>query len=243
MRIILWDIDGTLIKSAGAGAKALGRAVSGFPHMAAALPGIRLDGMTDYKIARILCAARRHAAAPHIPLDAHAKDVHREEMDTLLGQYLDVLDDALQASTAFEVLPGVVETLNAMDARGGVMHALGTGNLERGARLKLSRGKLWERFVFGGYGSDAEERPDVLRAAWRRAETHLGTPLTADTFVVVGDTPKDVDAAHAVGLACVGVATGRFGVDELRAAGANDVLEHLQVPDAVDRILAARRTA
>jgi phosphoglycolate phosphatase-like HAD superfamily hydrolase len=102
---------------------------------------------------------------------------------------------------------------------------------------------LWERFSFGGYGSDAEERPDILMAAWKKAEAHLGRPVDAADFVVVGDTPKDIAAAHLVGMACVGVATGRFTAEELRAAGAEDVFVNLLEDGACHRILQARRRA
>jgi phosphoglycolate phosphatase len=241
MRVVLWDIDGTLIRSAGAGLQAMRRAVELHPEAARALAGMRLDGMTDYKIARTLCAARRVASAPEHPLEHHAGQVTREEMDALLGAYLEALEKALQNAPGYEVLPGVHAVMDLMDAMGTVVHALGTGNLERGARLKLTPGGLWERFRFGGYGSDAEERADILRAAVRRAAEHVGRPLGLEAFVVVGDTPRDVAAAHEVGLACVGVTTGRYTDAELRDAGAEDVLASLASDDAAARVLNAAR--
>lgn len=239
MRILLWDIDGTLIKTNGAGHRALTKAVSAAPAAFEALKGIRLDGMTDYKIARQLCAAIRHKDAPHHPLEHHAALVERAEMDAVLEQYLQMLEALLQVPQGYEVLPGVHHVLDALE--GKALHALGTGNLERGARLKLTPGALWPRFHFGGFGSDAEDRADVLRAAWRKAAAHTQRELGPADFVVIGDTPRDVDAAHAVGMACVAVATGRYTVAELSAHGAEDVLENLAQPDAPQRILTARR--
>ncbi len=240
MRILLWDIDGTLIKTSGAGLRAMTRAVAQAPAAFEALKGMRLDGQTDYKIARALCAATRHREAPHQPLEHHASQVQRPEMDAVLEQYLTLLEAILETPDGYEVLPGVQQLLDVLEPH--AVHALGTGNLERGARLKLTPGALWARFRYGGFGSDAEDRADVLRAAWRKAQAHHGRTVAVEEFVVVGDTPRDVDAAHAVGMACVAVATGRYTVADLTAHGADDVLDSLAHPDAAPRILRARRT-
>lgn len=239
MRILLWDIDGTLVSTGGAGMKALATAVHASEPATQALRRMRLDGMTDRKIARILCAAARHRAEPLTLLPVHESRVTALEIDEMLAAYLGRLRDSLSRADSYAVLPGVLEALDALETK--AIHALGTGNLEAGARLKLEHGGLWHRFRFGGYGSDAEERADILRAAWTRAEAHLGRRCTAAEFVVIGDTPKDVAAAHANGLCCVAVATGRHDLHELAQAGADLVLETLAHPDVPQRLLAAVR--
>jgi phosphoglycolate phosphatase len=241
MRILLWDIDGTLIRTGGAGVRALGTVVRTNDGAREALASMRLDGMTDRRIARLLAAAQRHRAAPELDLESHAARVGDDEIAAMLDAYLLRLREGLAAADGeFEVLAGVVETLDRLE--GTAVHALGTGNLEEGARLKLLRGGLWHRFAFGGFGSDAEERPEILRAAWRKAERHLGRRVDAEELVVIGDTPKDVAAARAVGFACVAVASGRYDVDELAGSGADEVLSSLAAPDAAARIVSAQRS-
>lgn len=239
MRILLWDIDGTLVNTGGAGIRALGTAVHASAPARDALQRLRLDGMTDKRIARILCAARHHIADPSIELVEHEARVTAAEIDEMLAGYLANLRTSLSGSTTYRVLPGVVAALDALE--GQVVHALGTGNLEEGARLKLEHGGLWHRFAFGGYGSDAEDRAELIGIAKLKAERHLDRTLSASDFTVIGDTPKDVSAAHSNGFCCVAVASGRHDVHELAQCGADLVLPTLDHPEVPARILAARR--
>jgi len=239
MRIILWDIDGTLVSTGGAGMRALGTYVDSSAPVRAALARMRLDGMTDRRIARHLCAVRRHHDAPDRPLVDHEAEVTADELEAMIEGYLALLPDHLAQSPDYRVLPGVREALD--DLEGLALHALGTGNHETGARLKLEHGGLWHRFSFGGFGSDAEERPAILQAAWKKAESRLGRAVAAEELVVVGDTPRDISAAHAVGLACVALATGRHSLHELAQAGADLVLVSLEEPEACRRLLATQR--
>lgn len=241
MRVFLWDIDGTLVSTAGAGSRALGKAVRASMPATAALQRMKLDGMTDRKIARILCAASRHREQPEVPLEEHERAVTTDEIDRLLINYL----AALQATpahehAAFVVHPGVVAVLNALGPDRAV-HGLGTGNIEGGARAKLEPVGLWSRFPFGGFGSDAEERVDVLRAGWKKAEAWMGRPFAPADVVVIGDTPRDITAAHANGFCCVAVATGRHSVHELADSGGDLVLASLAEPDAAERVFACVR--
>jgi phosphoglycolate phosphatase-like HAD superfamily hydrolase len=240
-RVILWDIDGTLVKTSGAGMRALRHVARHSAPMTALLQDLRLDGMTDRKIGRAMLAAERHAADPGTPHPVHAAGVTVQEMEPLFTAYLVRLEENLRDPAGYQVLPGVPEILDAVDRLGPCVHALGTGNLREGARIKLTPAGLWSRFSFGGFGSDAEERADILRAAWDRAADALGHRPGEEDFVVVGDTPADVAAARALGLACVGVATGRFLVGDLLSAGADDALPSLAEHDAPRRIARARR--
>ena len=239
MRIVLWDIDGTLVNTGGAGMRALAHSVQASPGAARALERLKLGGMTDRLIARFLCAAQRHHEQPEADLVELEKQVTDAEIDRVLRGYLDRLRETLPASDDYVVLPGVERMLDLLAPL--VVHALGTGNVEEGARLKLERGDLWRRFAFGGFGSDAESRPDMLRAAWKKANEHLKRQLTADEFVVVGDTPRDVVAAHEVGFACVAVASGGHSAHELAEHGADAVLRSLLDDGAREAILTTRR--
>jgi phosphoglycolate phosphatase-like HAD superfamily hydrolase len=242
MRILLWDIDGTLVNTGGAGMKALARAVAMHPAAAQALQRMRLDGMTDHGIARLLCGAARHRNDPDRALEEHVREVSREEIERVLAVYLQHLRDSMPTAERYRVLPGVVAALDATD-RAGAVQGLGTGNVEEGAQIKLEHRDLWRRFRFGGYGSDAEERAAIIGAAKVKAEALLGRACAPEEFVVIGDTPRDVAAAHANGFACVAVASGSHPAAELVAHHADDVLASLEDEDAAGRILRARRRA
>ena len=207
--LFLFDIDGTLIGGDGSGRRAFERACATVLHVDHALAHLRLDGMTDPLI--LEAAFAEHASRR--PTTA--------EIDSILTTYLGYLEDEV-ARGLYHVKPAVDETLSHLEARGEVV-GLATGNLEGGARIKLQRGDLWRRFPFGGFGSDAGDRAELVRVAIRRGEQRAGRALAREERVVIGDTPKDVAAAHAAGALAVGVATGSHDLDELRASGADEV--------------------
>jgi phosphoglycolate phosphatase len=222
MRALLFDLDGTLTRSAGAGARALGKALGARMRATEELRKMRLDGMTDRAIARALLAAER---------GAQPSSVAEEEIDHVLEQYLVNLEREC-AAKAYEAIPGVAAVLDRLAARDDVLLGLCTGNLERGARLKLACTGLWERFSFGGFGSDAEPRTEIVRAAWKRAEA-----LGAKDGLVIGDTPRDILAAHEAGLPACGVATGRWSVHDLAVHGAEVVVADWSDPDRAASLL------
>lgn len=242
MRILLWDIDGTLINTGGAGMRALTHAIGASEAAVAALRRMRLDGMTDRRIARLLCAAELHRHEPHSPFESMLERVAESEIDRVLSLYLGALRESLRNTDRYVVLDGVRELLGSIGAQ-DALHGLGTGNVEEGARLKLEHGGLWNHFRFGGYGSDAEERAELLLAGRRKAEALLGRTCDPDEFVVIGDTPKDILAAHANGFACVAVATGSHSINELVGSGAEVVLHSLAQPGAREHILQVRRSS
>ena len=174
MRALLFDLDGTLTRSSGAGTRALAAAVGARVRAAQELRKMRLDGMTDRAIARLLLAAERHGQPQEVP---------DEDIDAVLSQYLLALEKEC-AAKAYVALPGVPQLLDRLARRDGLLLGLCTGNLEPGARLKLGCVGLWDRFRFGGYGSDAEPRPDIVRTAWKRAR-ELGA--TEALVAVYGD--------------------------------------------------------
>jgi phosphoglycolate phosphatase-like HAD superfamily hydrolase len=222
MRALLFDLDGTLTRSAGAGARALGKALGARMRATEELRKMRLDGMTDRAIARALLAAER---------GLEPASVAEEEIDHVLEQYLVNLEREC-AAKAYEAIPGVAAVLDRLCARSDVLVGLCTGNLERGAQLKLACTGLWERFRFGGYGSDAEPRPEIVRTAWKRAEA-----LGAKEGLVIGDTPRDILAAHEAGLPACGIATGRWSVHDLAVHGAEVVLADWSDPDRASSLL------
>jgi phosphoglycolate phosphatase-like HAD superfamily hydrolase len=228
VRALLFDLDGTLTRGGGVGSRALGKALHARPQAVAELRKMRLDGMTDRAIARALLAAEGdHSVA----LEERMRGVGQAEIDAVLERYLEAL--ALEcAGKPYQALPGVAQLIERLRARSDVLLGLCTGNLARGAELKLSAAGLWGPFCFGGYGSDAEPRAEIVRAAWRRAQE-----LGAKDGLVIGDTPRDILAAHDAGLPCCAVATGSWAVHDLAAHGAEIVLKDFSDVDQTERIL------
>jgi phosphoglycolate phosphatase-like HAD superfamily hydrolase len=216
--VYLFDIDGTLVDAAGAGRRAFERAVAdrcGATN--GALGGLRLDGMTDRLIVREA-------------LQLLGQPFDEAFCDALLGRYVEHLAEELRAP-GYAVLPGVVEALEALHARGALV-ALCTGNVSDGARLKLARGGLERYFDWGasavcGFAADGEARERVVEAALRRASARLGRTVAPREALVIGDTPRDVTAAHALGVPVLAVATGRYGEAELGTTGAEHVVPTL----------------
>lgn len=223
----LFDIDGTLVSAGGAGRRAFERAVADrCGPLDGALGGLRLDGLTDRLI------VRKALEILGLPFDDPF-------CDALLDRYVEHLRTEIHGP-GFAVLPGVVEALEALRGRGALV-GLCTGNVEAGARLKLGRGGLDRYFDWGagavcGFAQDGEEREKLVHAALRRAGARLGRPVAAREALVIGDTPRDVDAAHHAGCPVLCVATGRYAEAELRACGADHVVPTLEHPDAL-RIL------
>jgi HAD superfamily hydrolase (TIGR01549 family) len=205
--LVLFDIDGTLIRTGGAGLRALERAAAEL-GMERACAGIRLAGATDPIIVEEMFT-RRQGRTPRA-----------EETAALLARYLVFLEEEIAATTEYRVLRGVETSLDLLETRGAAV-GLATGNVERGAEIKLRRGSLWHRFAFGGYGSDAAERARLVAAAIAKAGRKH------DEVVVIGDTERDVAAAHACGARAIGVATGPCTTDDLAAAGADWVMATL----------------
>jgi phosphoglycolate phosphatase-like HAD superfamily hydrolase len=226
--IFLFDIDGTLISSSGAGRRAMKRAVEQIIGPRPELPPF--DGMTDQQL------VQRELA--HLASESIARVM--QEVFELYLQYL-VHEVAVTEAERFRVHPGVEQVLAQALASGAAL-GLGTGNLREGARIKLERVGLFDRFAFGGFGCDACERADVLRHGAERGARALGVPLDECRVVVIGDTPKDVSAALAIGAECLGVGTGSYSPNELRAAGATWAVSNLAEPGATEALLGGPAT-
>jgi phosphoglycolate phosphatase-like HAD superfamily hydrolase len=212
-RLFLFDIDGTLVLTHGAGLRALDRAVHELCGVAGACAGIRADGKTD----------------PAIVLEIFEKlgRAGREgEAEAILERYLAYLREEV-ARSRYQIMPGVNAALDLLEEHGAPV-GLATGNVERGAEIKLTPGDLWRRFAFGGYGSDSHDRGELVARGIQRAEAHAGRTFDRREVWVIGDTPRDVAAAHAAGAMAIGVATGSHRPDALRASGADVVWETLE---------------
>lgn len=214
-KLVLFDIDGTLVDTGGAGARSWAWA---FEHLFAQ-PDVDISkysksGMTDPAIAR------------HVFREVMQRNPSGSELTRLMASYLSVLPDYVASSEGYRVLSGVPELLERLTSA-GILLGLTTGGLEAAAHAKLGRGRLNHFFLVGGYGSDSEDRVELTRAAAIRGERLLGDLLGMNEVTVVGDTPLDISAAKGVGAVSVGVASGRYSVAELRVAGADHVLASL----------------
>jgi phosphoglycolate phosphatase len=202
--VYLFDIDGTLV-TGGGGRRAIERALALVIGAAEARTSFSFGGMTDRAIARRALAE----------IGAEPSD---DAIGLLLEHYLAFLHDELEAAPC-ATPAGALAAVERAASFEGVALGLGTGNVERGARAKLARVGLADRFAFGGFGCDHEERAELLRVGAARGAARLGHAPAACRVVVVGDTPLDVAAAHAIGAECVAVATGSYGRADLAACG------------------------
>ena len=215
MKLFLFDIDQTLINTGGAGLRALDRACQRLFNFENAMDGISPHGKTDPAIAREILGVRFGSGA-----------AHNGQIATLIEAYISFLKDEVYTSATYKVLPGIVSLLDELLRRQGVMLGLATGNVEPGARIKLDRGDLNRYFTFGGFGSDSEDRTELVRRAAEKAAGKIGRPIEASNIFVIGDTPLDIDAGKRAGFKTVGVGTGRYTADQLLASGAS-----IAVPD------------
>jgi phosphoglycolate phosphatase len=150
----------------------------------------------------------------------------RKEFTRLLERRLHYLHTTVDEAKHYRVLPGVEELLPKL-IEDGYLLGLVTGNVEAAAHIKLHRARLNRFFSFGGYGSDSNDRGELTKIALKRAALVYGEPVTAAQAIVVGDTPHDVEGAHAAGIACVGVGSNNFTVGQLRDAGADYAIASL----------------
>jgi len=216
MKLLLFDVDATLILTGGAGVRALNRAFKRVFNLESALDNVVLHGRTDPAIIREVFQKRLENAFPPDP-----------EIARILEAYVDFLHEEIQQSD-YRVLPGIIEILEEMSARSDVLMGLATGNVESGARIKLRRGNLNRFFSFGGYGSDSENRTALVRRAAEKAAAQRGVPIDVDSVFVIGDTPRDIEAGRSAGFKTVGVATGQYTVDQLREAGADTAISNFR---------------
>jgi phosphoglycolate phosphatase len=212
---VLFDIDGTLIITGGAGAASWRLAFDELYGIPADIGKFTDTGMTDPDVGRKTFEAVMH------------RQPERKEFTRLLERRLFYLHQTVTESDGYRVLAGVQEPLPNL-IEDGYLLGLVTGNLEAAAHIKLHRAQLNRFFSFGGYGSDATDRGELTKIALGRGALVYGEPLTPDQAIVVGDTPHDVQGAHAAGMECVGVGSHHFNVDQLRDSGADYAIASLE---------------
>lgn len=225
--LVLFDIDGTILLTAGAGRRAITAALAEEVDVTEAFDRVRFDGKTDPQIVSELL---------EIAGDARARDP--EFVQVLCRRYVAHLADELRRPrSAMTIMPGIPELLDALEGESGVMLGLVTGNLVEGATLKLSAaGIVVDRFRVGAFGSDSAHRPDLPPIAARRAAPLFGREPRGSEVVIIGDTPADVTCGQSIAARAIGVATGAYTVASLSEAGA-----HAAFPDLSDtgRVLEA----
>jgi phosphoglycolate phosphatase len=212
---ILFDIDGTLVTTGGAGAAAWRLAFDELYGIPADIGEFTDAGMTDPEVGRKTFESVMH------------RKPERREFTRLLERRQHYLHQTVEESEGYRVLAGVEELLPRLIDEGYLL-GLVTGNVEGAAHVKLHRARLNRFFSFGGYGSDADDRGELTRTALRRATLVYGEDVEPEQALTVGDTPLDVQGAHAAGIQCVGVASHHHTVDQLREAGADYVLASLE---------------
>lgn len=221
MRLILFDIDGTILLTDGAGRRAIGRALMDITGTAGPIVTHRFDGKTDPQIVRELLELAGHPDAGN---GARVREVCERYVSHLEAE----LANPAQAT---RLMAGILDLLTALahaEADGRAIVGLLTGNIERGAALKLQSGGIDpKRFSVGAYGSDAAHRPDLPAIAQRRVAERFGHAIAGMDVVIVGDTPDDVRCGAPIGARTVAVATGSFDLAALAAAGATHVFSDL----------------
>jgi len=215
VKAVIFDIDGTLLTTGGAGGVAWDKAFQEVHGVSVDIAEVTESGMTDHDVA---CAALSTV------LD---RPPTQDDVDQLTPVYVRELPAAVAESPGYRIEPGIVELLERLSAEGMPL-GVTTGNIEPAAKIKLERGDLGRFFSFGGYGSDSSDRTELTMAAVKRGIVACATGqypngipqvLSKDDFVAVGDTPRDVTAAHEAGIRVVSVATGLFDLETLQAAG------------------------
>jgi phosphoglycolate phosphatase len=205
MRLVLFDIDGTLLNSEGLGRASMQRALAevfGSPGN----PSYRYDGKTDKQIVRDV-----------MRLEGHSDEHIDSRMDSVVLLYLEGLRIGAKSGT-FRVRPhpGVMELLDVLEPRKDVVLGLLTGNVEAGARVKLTAAGIDpDRFRINAFGSDHEHRPELPAIAQRRASETLGLDIAGERVIVIGDTPADIECGRSLGAKAIGVATGHYTVEQL----------------------------
>lgn len=201
-KLILWDIDGTLIVSHGAGVRAMEKALAKRFGLQVDLGSIQWAGRTD---SWITGAVFRHVGLPDTPENSH----------DYLEAYLELLPQELANGPQGRVLPGVLDLLEILHRRTDIVQGLLTGNLKRGAEFKLTHYKVWHYFEFGAFADDSPRRNDLGPHAMRRAKERHAFDFVADQTFIIGDTPHDIECGKVIGARTIAVATGTHSIDEL----------------------------
>ncbi len=219
-KLLLFDVDGTLILSGGAGLRSVDDAFEKLFGVSDAMADCHPDGKTDPAIFQEV--ARTHLG----------RALTAAESEAVADAYLVALAREVPRSPGYEVMPGVGTLLDNLAANARLVLGLATGNLEQGAGIKLARAGLDRFFAFGGYGSDHEDRVRLIEVAIARGCALAGKKFSPEDIVVIGDTTRDIAAARGAGVRCVAVATGSTTPEELAREEPYALLEDLSDIDS-----------
>jgi phosphoglycolate phosphatase len=202
-KLILWDIDGTLIRTNRAGIAALVQAFARIHGHQPDMKKVEVAGRTDrWIIGRML--------------EAHGITPSHENIHAVLESYLQLLQGEIVTRSG-QILPGILELLETLHRREDVVQGLLTGNVQRGARIKLEHYRVWHYFEFGAFGDDSALRNELGPHALRRAKERHEIEFVPDRVWVIGDTPHDIECGKAIGARTIAVATGSFSLEQLQA--------------------------
>ncbi|MFQ5881829.1 MAG: HAD family hydrolase [Candidatus Methylomirabilales bacterium] len=225
IHLVLFDVDGTLILTGGAGIRAFERTFRELFRSQVVMEGIRVHGRTDREIIEdIFDNMLGRSPTP-------------EEIQAICNRYVVHLQEEVRQSPGYRVMPGIPQLLEILSGRPDVRLGLATGNLEAAARIKLGRADLNRYFRFGGFGSDARDRTTVVQKAIERGRTLLGRPRESIKVVVIGDTDLDIVSGREVGATTVAVATGGDSWETLVHASPDHLLKDLSRPEELLAIL------
>ena len=225
INLLLFDVDGTLILTGGAGIRGLQRTFRELFRIEAAIDGIRFHGRTDLDIIDDLFTGG--LGRPPTPA----------EVQSISDRYLEYLQEEVRHSPGYRIMPGLPHLLQVLGERPDVRLGLATGNLKDAARIKLSRADMNGFFSFGGFGSDARDRTVLIQKAIERGRTLLGSSDQEIRVVVIGDTELDVASGREAGAITVAVATGGDSWETLVQASPDHLLKDLSRSEEILAIL------
>ena len=214
-KLFLFDLDGTLITTGGAGLRALDHTFKDLFGIDTVLDGVSPSGKTDPAIFREILAKKMN------------KEMTQLDFEKIKERYLEALSNEIENKPSSKSLAGVEEFLRGLEDRDDIVVGLGTGNLEDGAKIKLRPTNLLGYFKFGGYGSDAEDRAEMLKVGHKRGEEEVQENFPPADVYVIGDTPLDVLAAKKAGYKSIAVASGNKTIDELRPSNPDYLIQEM----------------
>ncbi len=199
-KLLIWDIDGTLISSKGCGRRAMDKTFATLYNIENGFDNITMAGRLDYSIVK----------------DAFINNnIAFNDISKFLNKYENILREELNVHPSPLILPGVLDILTKTSEYSNVFHVLGTGNCEVGARLKLSHLGLDKFFEIGGFGDDDLQRWEIIQRAITNAEHHYKMKFANNDIYVIGDTPADIECGKRLNVRSVAVATGSYDYEEL----------------------------
>lgn len=199
-KLLIWDIDGTLINSKGCGRKAMDKAFWRRYNIKEGFKNVSIAGRLDWQIVKDALKNNK---------------IIEENIREFFNIYGEMLKYELEANTSPEILPGVKEFLDYTYRDENIYHAVGTGNCEIGAKLKLSHLGLDHYFEIGGFGDEELERWELIDKVVKKAEEYYNISFRKENIYVIGDTPRDIESGKKIGVKSVAVATGVYKFDEL----------------------------